>query len=379
MFSVLVIDADAEFQRVLAHEFKQQECGVLPAGDASAAVGMLGRHRVDAVVAGTPELLRDFLEGDARASMLPLVVLEESKGAAKEIVGGKYEALPRSAQPKEVARRVFQMLVLESGIWDGADRLDQMIDETKGLLGDLHARLLDSIAESEKAEQLSAKTEEEEAEQTATERQREVALVPADIREELGVLIVTEVPEGAEAMLEAFKARDYKARSAPNGQVALEMMREEQPHILITELRLPVLSGKALIAITQKEFRETAVTVVTDHPDDLPLKRAFTLGVDEYLTKPFENDDLIFTAERAYYRRRALISETLQSDRIRKLEREFSRLRQRETSLKGELSGSRDRETKLRQELISARKAIAEIKETLDSSGGLRKLLGLED
>jgi DNA-binding response OmpR family regulator len=180
-------------------------------------------------------------------------------------------------------------------------------------------------------------------------------------------------------MLEAFKARDYKARIAPNGQVALEMMRGEQPHILVTELRLPVLSGKALIAITQKEFRETAITVVTDHPDDLPLKQAFTLGVDEYLTKPFENDDLIFTAERAYYRRRALISATLQSDRMRKLERELSRLQQRENSLKSEMSAARDREAKLRQELISARKAIAEIKETLDSSGGLRKLLGLED
>jgi len=379
MFSVLVIDNDAAFQRALASFLRQQGCKPLPAGDASVAVELFGKQKIDVVVAGSLELLKDFLEGDARGRMVPLVVLEEVEGSARDIAGRDYESIPRAAEPKEIARRLFRMLTLQSGIRQGADRLDQMIEETTSLLGDLQVRLKDSIAESEKAAELAAGAEEEETEQTAFERLREVELVPADIREELVVLIVTEEPEDTEVMLDAFKARDYSAMSAPNGQVALELIRKKQPHILITELRLPVLSGKALIAITQKEYRETAVIVLTNHPDDLPLKQAFSLGVDEYLAKPFETEDLIFTAERAFYRRRALITATLKSDRMRKLEHELSRLRRRENSLKEELSASRDREGKLRQELISARKAIAEIKETLDSSGGLRKLLGLEE
>jgi len=253
------------------------------------------------------------------------------------------------------------------------DRLDEIIDETKGVLKEMRERMgLRPTADEAALRPASQPSG------AADAKRAFESLIPPDMRKDIAILVVDDNAERAKEIASLFQGRGYAAETAANGDAALARMRAKPFHILITELRLPVLSGKALIAITKREFRDAAVLVATGHPEDLPLKDAFALGVDEYLTRPLGKNELLFTAECAYYRHRAIITASLRSDRLLKLEREIGQIKQRENTLQEELAAAREREAKVRQELIAARRAIAEIKQTLDSSGGLRKLLGLE-
>ncbi|MHC4661726.1 MAG: response regulator [Planctomycetota bacterium] len=371
---ILILGNESSDLQELSQYLGQQGCRTLLATDAPSAIRMLGEHDVKAAVVGSIGLLHGLLSGFPQATGIPIVLLEESEGAAAGQGLTADEMLPAGAHPKQIFSSIVRLLSHKGTAANDSGHLDSMIDKTYKLLNSLRDSL--GIAVADHDDRIESKHIEEE-EDAAEPSSGQSDLVPPDIRENLRVMIVDGDDEFCSKMKEAFAAKDYTVECAPNGQIALEDMRKNHAQILICELRVPVLSGKALIAITKKEFRETAVVVVTSSQDDMPLKEALELGVDEYLTKPVKKDDLLFIAERAYYRHLALIKSTLRSDRLRKLERELGRLRKRENALKEELSASRNRESKLRKELISARKAIAEIKQTLDGSG-LRKLLGLE-
>ena len=76
---------------------------------------------------------------------------------------------------------------------------------------------------------------------------------------------------------------------AEDGGKALELALEKRPHLLITDWRMPGLSGLDLCKI----LRKTSVTqhmyiiMLTSNESDDELVKAFDAGADDYITKPF--------------------------------------------------------------------------------------------
>lgn len=80
---------------------------------------------------------------------------------------------------------------------------------------------------------------------------------------------------------------------AHNGADALEMIKTIRPHIIITDIRMPVMDGIKLIKAIRELSLPVRIIILSGFSDYAFLKEAIRLGVDSYLLKPIDNDELI--------------------------------------------------------------------------------------
>ena len=83
------------------------------------------------------------------------------------------------------------------------------------------------------------------------------------------------------------------AGEAADGTEALELIREIRPEILITDIRMPEMDGIQLIREVRELEMNVKITILSGYSDYDYLKAAIRLGVDNYLLKPIDNDELI--------------------------------------------------------------------------------------
>jgi len=88
-----------------------------------------------------------------------------------------------------------------------------------------------------------------------------------------------------------------KAIVAKDGLEALEILQNpaELPDVILTDVEMPRMDGYELLASLKKQetLREIPVVMITSRAGEKHRKKAFDLGVSEYLTKPFEDAKLI--------------------------------------------------------------------------------------
>jgi len=85
---------------------------------------------------------------------------------------------------------------------------------------------------------------------------------------------------------------------AADGREALEAIGELFPDVLITDIRMPVLDGLALIREVYYAFPDTKVLIVSGFDDFSYAKSALAFGVKDYLLKPIEVAELRKTMSR---------------------------------------------------------------------------------
>jgi DNA-binding NarL/FixJ family response regulator len=86
----------------------------------------------------------------------------------------------------------------------------------------------------------------------------------------------------------------YLVVTAENGQEALAMVEEYQPHLIVTDITMPRMDGYELVRrVRQKiEFRLLPVIFLTARTHIQERIRGYQLGCDLYLPKPFDLDEL---------------------------------------------------------------------------------------
>lgn len=77
---------------------------------------------------------------------------------------------------------------------------------------------------------------------------------------------------------------------AADGAVALELLRELKPDVLLTDIEMPVMSGLELAAVVKKELPDTSVIIVTTFARPGYLRRAIDVGAKGYLLKDSPGD-----------------------------------------------------------------------------------------
>jgi len=83
------------------------------------------------------------------------------------------------------------------------------------------------------------------------------------------------------------------AGEAADGAQALKLIEAIRPEILITDIRMPEMDGLALIREVRKLDYDVKITILSGYDDTYYLQTAIKLGVDNYLLKPIDNDELI--------------------------------------------------------------------------------------
>ena len=93
---------------------------------------------------------------------------------------------------------------------------------------------------------------------------------------------------------EAFSTRSFEAADA-----ALHALKQTQPAVVITDIRMPGTDGLALLKTLQEQFPQVPVIVMTAYGDLDHAVAAFQGGAFEYMPKPFDVDDAISIVRRA--------------------------------------------------------------------------------
>lgn len=92
----------------------------------------------------------------------------------------------------------------------------------------------------------------------------------------------------------------YDVLTAYDGREALRVIREHRPDCVILDIMMPEMSGWEVLEEVRAdpEIAKTQIMMLTALGDDSDISRGYELGVDMYLTKPFEPDELIEFVER---------------------------------------------------------------------------------
>ena len=79
---------------------------------------------------------------------------------------------------------------------------------------------------------------------------------------------------------------------AADGEVALPLIRQTKPDVLITDIRMPFMDGISLSKMIKKELPSTRIIIISGFDDFSYAQEAISIGVDNYLLKPITKDKL---------------------------------------------------------------------------------------
>jgi two-component system NtrC family sensor kinase len=98
----------------------------------------------------------------------------------------------------------------------------------------------------------------------------------------------------------------YEVITAMDGKQGLDKALAEKPDLIITDLKMPRLSGLELMAALRKENSGTPVILTTFYGSEQAAIEAFRLGARDYIIKPYEIKDMLDSVERSLIERRLL-------------------------------------------------------------------------
>lgn len=106
------------------------------------------------------------------------------------------------------------------------------------------------------------------------------------------VLIVDDEPHIRKLIHAALARADYITVEAATAREALDLLRQERPDISLLDLGLPDRDGLELVPLF-KQHSDTTLIVVSARDATDEKVAALDLGADDYLTKPFDTDELL--------------------------------------------------------------------------------------
>ncbi|MDR0707226.1 MAG: response regulator [Treponema sp.] len=83
------------------------------------------------------------------------------------------------------------------------------------------------------------------------------------------------------------------AGEAPDGEIALPMIQDIKPDIIITDIRMPFMDGLALSRIVRKTLPWIKIIILSGHDEFEYAREAISIGVEGYLLKPASSDDML--------------------------------------------------------------------------------------
>jgi len=96
-----------------------------------------------------------------------------------------------------------------------------------------------------------------------------------------------------ETLVDLLEDEGYSVTLSPNGQHTLDVTYENKFDAYLLDINVPLIDGISLLKELRLANDNTPAIFLTSHKDKEMLERGFTSGADDYLTKPFDNDELL--------------------------------------------------------------------------------------
>lgn len=100
------------------------------------------------------------------------------------------------------------------------------------------------------------------------------------------ILVVDDEPDAVELLQEFLTSKGYEVLTASNGEEALRKVKEERPHLILLDVRMPGMSGLDVLRQVRQFDREIGVIMVTAVNEEETGRESLRLGAFDYIVKP---------------------------------------------------------------------------------------------
>ena len=106
------------------------------------------------------------------------------------------------------------------------------------------------------------------------------------------ILVVDDEAQITRVLRTTLSTQGYDLRVANDGEMALEVMKDWTPHLVVTDLAMPNLDGIGLCRRI-RQMSEVPIIVLSVRDQDRVKVDALDAGADDYVTKPFSMNELL--------------------------------------------------------------------------------------
>jgi two-component system response regulator HydG len=118
-------------------------------------------------------------------------------------------------------------------------------------------------------------------------------------RQKESILIVDDAPETLELLNRNLTSEGYKVLSATNVIDAINLLKSTEIDLVISDIKMPKISGFDLIRFIRENLKNTEVMAMTGYASVEGAVKAVKAGAEEYLSKPFTDEELFSAVRKA--------------------------------------------------------------------------------
>ncbi len=109
------------------------------------------------------------------------------------------------------------------------------------------------------------------------------------------IFIVEDEPSIVSILRYNLEKENYKVSVSDDGEEALKLIKEKNPDLVLMDWMMPNLSGVEILRNLKKDnlYKDIPIIMLTAKGEEEDKLRAFDIGTDDYITKPFNQKELI--------------------------------------------------------------------------------------
>lgn len=116
-----------------------------------------------------------------------------------------------------------------------------------------------------------------------------------EVKERSNIMIVDDTPQNLKLLAELLKEQGYHVRPLPSGEKALRAAEAEPPDLILLDINMPVMDGFEVCKKLKEneQLRDVPVIFISALNDTQDKVFAFNAGGQDYITKPFQFDEVL--------------------------------------------------------------------------------------
>lgn len=113
------------------------------------------------------------------------------------------------------------------------------------------------------------------------------------------ILLIEDNKDVRENITEILELAGYAVTAAENGKVGVELAIKEVPDLIICDIMMPVLDGYGALHLLNKNEQTASIPFIflTAKAERTDMRRGMEMGADDYITKPFDDIELLNAVE----------------------------------------------------------------------------------
>src|SRR5215510_5618663 len=113
------------------------------------------------------------------------------------------------------------------------------------------------------------------------------------------ILLIEDNREMRENTAEILELANYHVVTAANGKIGVEVAGKELPDLILCDIMMPELDGYGVLYMLSKKSETAGIPFIflTAKTEKIDIRKGMSMGADDYLTKPFEEMELLNAIE----------------------------------------------------------------------------------